>query len=332
MRRFPLLIGALVPIAMLAAIALVVFTDRSRRTAELPRPAPLHPVTKERMEADELYAKRDLKAARKAYEAIIARNEHSGDKKAQDEVASARMHLGYVLAKTEGYAKAREVFLAAAKSYKGTGAMDPEYGRSDDQAAYQAAVCLVAEGKKDEARKEFRAIVKDRPKSPVIYQAFRRMQRLGDPNKGEQALMQASINTQESWMKFEMSVCGPKSIAYLLERLGKPAKDYHEIAKLCHTDEHGTTMQQMRDALRELGFKCEGLLVNRKDFAELATPAIWLDQDHYVVLLAVKKNTAEVYDSRYSDRCTVKLPDEDDASFSATVLVIQNLPKPGGRA
>lgn len=82
-------------------------------------------------------------------------------------------------------------------------------------------------------------------------------------------------------------------------------------------------MQAMRDALRELGLNAVGLLVNRKDFAKLATPAIWLDNDHYVVLLSVKENEAEVYDSRYSNRITVKLPDEDDASFTATVLVIQ---------
>lgn len=130
---------------------------------------PLHPVTKERLKADDLYAKRDLKAAAKAYKAIIAQNERSKDKKAQDEVAAARMRLGYVLAKSDGYAKAREVFLAAAKSYKGTGAVDPEWGRLDDQAAYQAAVCLVGEGKKDEARNEFRQILKDRPLSPVVF-------------------------------------------------------------------------------------------------------------------------------------------------------------------
>ena len=179
MRKFPLLVGALVPIALVATVALVVCSGHFKRQAHRMPAQPLHPVTKQRLQADELYGKRDLKAARKAYETIIHANESSKDKKAQDEVGAARMHLGYVVAKTEGYAKAREVFLAAAKSYKGSGAMDPEYGRPDDQAAYQAAVCLVAEGKKGQARKEFEQLIKERPKSPVIYQAFRRMQRRG---------------------------------------------------------------------------------------------------------------------------------------------------------
>jgi tetratricopeptide (TPR) repeat protein len=324
MRKPLLILAALVPLAMLAALTFVVWGDRGHRAVHPAiRTKPLKPVTKQRLAADDLYAKRDLKAARKAYEAIIAKNAGSKDPKVQDEVASSRMRLGYVVAKTDGYAKAREVFLQAAKSYKGSGAMDPEFGRPDDQAAYQAAVCLAAEGKKAEARRELRQIVRERTKSPVIYLAFRRMQRLGDPNKAEEAEMQASIYKQEAWMKFETSVCGPKAIAYLLDLLGMPAKDYHEIAKMCGTNEHGTSLLAMRDTLRKLGLESEGLLLNRRDFAKVATPAIWLQQDHYVVLLRIDGDEALVYDSRLSDRRTVKLPPEDDATFTATVLTVR---------
>jgi tetratricopeptide (TPR) repeat protein len=326
-RKLPLLIGALVPIALLVAIGVAVYAGHTHGTDQASKRKPLHPVTIQRMEADKLYGKRDLKQARKAYEAIIAKNAAGKDKKAQDEVAAARMRLGYVVAKTEGYAKAREVFLIAAKSYKGSGAMSPEFGRPDDQAAYQAAVCLVAEGKKDEARKEFQKLVVERPKSPIIYLAFRRMQRLGDPNKEEEGQMQASIAKQEAWMKFEMSVCGPKAIVYLLERLGRPAKDYHEVAKLCGTTERGTDMQAMRDCLKQLGVETAGLMVNRRDFAELTVPALWLDKDHYVVLIGVKGTDAEVYDTRFANRTVVKLPPLDDPSFMATVLVVRNSPQ-----
>jgi len=284
---------------------------------------PLHRVTAERLEADKWYAKRDLAKAKKAYESIIERNANSKDKKAQDEVAAARMRVGYIVARTEGYAKAREVFLKAAEEYRGTHATDPEFGALDDQAAYQAAVCLAAQGKKEQAREEFKKIIKERPKSPVIYQAFRRLNRLGDPNKEEESLMQASIAKQEAWLRFEISVCGPKSIAYLLEKLGKPSKDYREIAKLCRTNDQGTTMQGMRDGLKALGVVTEGLMVNRKDFANLSLPAIWLDQDHYTVLTSIKGDTAMVFDTRFQCQRAVKLPDEDDPAFMATVLVIK---------
>jgi ABC-type bacteriocin/lantibiotic exporter with double-glycine peptidase domain len=186
---------------------------------------------------------------------------------------------------------------------------------------------LAAQGKKDEARREFRQIIQERTQSPVIYLAFRRMQRLGDPNKEEEAVMQASIAKQESWMRFEMSVCGPKSIVDLLGRLGLPKKDYKEVAKLCRTNDQGTSLQGMRDGLKALGVKTDGLMVNRKDFAKLGTPAIWLDKDHYVVLLSVKGNQAEVFDTRYSSRRLVKLPPENDPTFAATVLVVRNQPQ-----
>lgn len=284
---------------------------------------PVNPVTLERLDADEYYAKRDMKGAKKAYQFIIEKHKNSNDKVAQDEVGAARMRLGYVVAKTEGYAKAREVFLTAAKEYKGTHSTNPEYGAIDDQAVYQAAVCLAAQGKKEEAREEFKKIIKERPKSPVIYQAFRRINRLGDPNKEVEQLMQTSIAKQEAWLRFEISVCGPKSIVYLLQILGKPAKDYKEIAKLCRTTDQGTTMQGMRDGLKALGIETTGLMVNRKDFANIELPALWLEQDHYTVLTSIKGNAAMVFDTRFQCQRTVKLPDGDDPSFMATVLVIK---------
>jgi tetratricopeptide (TPR) repeat protein len=330
-RKTHLLIGFLVPLLLLAALFGIIRPygnvapkHAGRRDAnplKLPRL-----LLNQREAADQVFASGKPKEAIKAYADLVASHADSKDPNVQDQVARARMRIGYSHAKLKDFGAARKVFVETVAQYAGTDAIDPEFGSLPDQAAYQAAVCLAAQGKNKEARREFSKIVAERTKSPVIYQAFRRMQRLGDPNKEEEALLQASIAKQEAWMRFEASVCGPKTIAYLLPHLDLPQKDYKEIAKLCGTTETGTSMVGIRKGLKDLGVETDGLMLNRKDFAKLALPAIWLQDDHYTALLKIEGNTATVYDTRYASKRTVKLPPLDDPGFTATVLVIRDRP------
>lgn len=248
------------------------------------------------------------------------------DAKAQDAVATARM-LAYMAGHKKDYSAARKLFLTAANDYKGSGAKNPDYGSIPDQAAYQAAVCLQADGKTEEAKKAYRDFLRERPLSPLIQACFRRLKKLngGTALKSDEALAEAATAKQEAHMRFEMSVCGPKAIAYMLKKgylkADQGELDYKAIAKLCGTTDKGTTVEQMRDGLKKLGIMSYGVQLNRKDFAVLSGPAILLQTDHYLAVLRVEDNHAVVYDSRYGGESNLPLPNLDDTTFVATLIV-----------
>lgn len=210
--------------------------------------------------------------------------------------------------------------------------MDPEWGSLTDQASYQATVCLVADGKTAQAAEEFRRFMKERPYSPLVSASFKRLVRLngGKPTDSDLELMEAAQAKQDKKIQFETSVCGPKTIAYLLQKglIGNwstKKADYEELAKKCGTANGGTTIEGMRDGLRALGIESYGYRVNRQDLARIQVPAILLIQDHYVALLAITKDGARVYDPRIDSEQTLKLPKFDDPDFFVNAIVFAPL-------
>ena len=260
-------------------------------------------------------------------ETLIEANKTNLDKTVQDRVGEARIRLGYEAAKRKNWDGARATFQLAEREYKGTGAMSSDFGGVPDQAAYQAAVCLVPEGKKAEAEAEFVRFLKDRPLSPLTHAAFKRLERLngGKPKPEWEALLQSDITQEEARIRFETSVCGPKTIAYLLPLLGKPAKDYKAIAKLCGTADSGTTVVGMRKGLSALGIPSLAYKLNRRDLAKAPLPAILLDQGHYVALTKVDGEQETVFDTRFGSETVIKLPPIDDPDFSVTAILFTPL-------
>jgi hypothetical protein len=258
------------------------------------------------------------------YREIVETLQDNKDSQVQEEVAAVRMRMGYLTASTTSFEAARQVFLETETEYAGTGAIEPSFGTLPDQAAYQAAVCLVADGKIDEASEEFRRFIQERPLSPLVHASHRRLMRLAPEGAVDHnRLLQAAVTQQEENMRFEASVCGPKVIEELLRRSNQPTKSYTEIAELCGTTEEGTTLEGMRQGLKALGHESWGYRVNRKDFARLPLPAIYLGQDHYVLLLYIAPLKAIVYDPIYRSQRAVDLPPLDDLDFTATVLTLK---------
>jgi len=99
--------------------------------------------------------------------------------------------------------------------------MGADFGGINDQAAYQAAVCLVAEHKEKEAKSAFHRFLTEFRMSPLVFAAEKRLVRLnnGTPDPNDEALLLHDIAEQETKVKFETAVCGPKTLEYLL-RLG----------------------------------------------------------------------------------------------------------------
>jgi hypothetical protein len=261
---------------------------------------------------------------------------HNNDKNpvVQDKVGEAEMHLAFSAAnkswtapkdaavKTKSFEEARTSFLAAAKT-KGEGNADPNYGTIQEQAAYQAAVCLVAENKPDQATKEFEQFMRDRPLSPLCKACYDRLNRINGKHTDEaDGLYQSDLKAQEKRVRFEVSVCGPKAIEALLPLVGKPKKSYVELAKLCGTTDGGTSIAGMRRALKSLGLESFGVELNAPDFAQVQTPALLLKNNHYLVLKSIKNGKAEIYDPTTKKTTLSNLPKNDDAEFTATVLTL----------
>jgi hypothetical protein len=263
-------------------------------------------------------------AAAKKLEAIVAENKNSPDPKVQDSVAQARMELGYLKASSGKPEEAREVFLEADKEYKGTGAMSPEYGRLDDQAAYQAIASLNAADKKKEYIAELTKFLKERPLSPLVSGIHTRLVK-ADPEQRSayDDLAEIAQQKQDAYSKREMAMCGPRALADLLGRFKKTCPAEAELRKLCKTDDEGTTMENLAAAVSSFGFKVEGLMVNRADFARLKVPSLWLNDTHYVVILAITSTEARVYDPFFKSERSVGLPALNNVDFQATVLEVK---------
>ncbi len=259
----------------------------------------------------------------KAVAGFIARHAQTRDKHVQDQVARARIALAYDQALHKNLPAARQTLLVAEKQYRGTGDSSADWGSLSDQAAYQAAVVLVAEHKPAEARAEFIRFLKDRPLSPLAKVVYRRLERLngGKPDLEAQRLTQADISKQEARIRFEESVCGPRALEYLLPKLGKPAMDYRQIAKLCGTSDQGTSIDGMRTALKHLGVESYAFRLNRRDLAHAPLPAIYLRFEHYFVLERVNADSADVYDPVRREHANVELPPLDDPNLTADVIL-----------
>lgn len=279
----------------------------------------------ERMDIDRIYGSKPREAKRR-YARFVQENASSPNAGVRDQVGAARLRIGYLAAKQGDYLVAREIFLEASEAHKDSKALSPEFGGICDQAAYQAAVCLVAEGKDAEARGEFLAFMKERPLSPLVHAAYRRLQRLGDPKAVAEAesLLQKATRRQEERIRFESSVCGPKVIAYLLHeghlRTENQHTEYKAIAELCGTSSEGTTLEGMRKGLEGLGIRSFGVQLNRQDLASAPMPAILLDGEHYLALLHVGDSFIDVYDPVYGSRRRIDLRSQDEPTRLWTLL------------
>ncbi len=288
-----------------------------------------------------------LVEAQKSPKEFIAKNESSKDVKVQTLVTRARMTMAYDAANKKDYSTARAEFIEASYKHKGTDAMNPDFGTLSDQAAYQAIVCLENEGlnqgdgkgdrigkkldpknltrSQQEAQKEYRKFMAERPLSPLIHACARRLERLnGDALSPEDQLrLENGIATQEKQIAFETSVCGPKSLEKILPLLGKDGMSYKELAKVCRTDDKGTSLEHLKQGCESLGLKPIGLDLNAKDFNAMRRPFIWLQADHYVAILEIKDGKAHLYDPRFRADDWCPLPKNDDAKFHATVLAFE---------
>lgn len=254
----------------------------------------------------------------------------------QDQIAALRMDSAYQIAKHEGYGAARKVFKQTVASYKGTQVRDESYGTIPDQAAYQAAVCLEADGKKAEAIAEYTAYLTQRPRSPLCHGVHRRLSKLDPKNQAKyDQMLQNCVTAREKFIREEMAMCGPKVIAYLAEQLKFEAAEFkgvpiselqRKIASKIGTSEEGTTLSQLQTGFRLFGIGSSGQLLNSIDFHKEQTPFVLLGDSHYQLVIEKDAESAVVYDPMTSSQKRMQLPKISDAEFSANILRLNFAP------
>lgn len=241
-----------------------------------------------------------------------------------DKASRRMMTVGYALAAKMDFAVAREAFLAVDQEYSGAGSRNPDFGSIPDQAKYQAIVCLVAEGKKDEAKKEFREFLRERPTSNLATMAFRRLVRLngGAEDPSDVSLYERAISLQEAATKKAIASCGPKVIRYYLANYADQNPPLADVARLARQTEEGTSMLDMVRALLTYKVGAEGRELNAPDFLRQNTPFIWLQGDHFVLVEKLDHLEITAWDPMLDGPKVTKSPSADDAAFRAPILIL----------
>lgn len=287
--------------------------------AKVKSPTVVQVARQDRSHADAVYG---TPKAKVAYKEFVDKWKKSPDKKVQDEVGAARIRLAYMQAKEKDYKSARATFKQTVSEYKGTGSMASDFGGIKDQAQYQAAVCLNAEGKTDEYRKALVEFIKTQPMSPLIHAAYKRIVKLdGKATPEIDQILQSAANLQQKQIRFEMSVCGPKALVYLLKLAGKGDFDYKTLAKECGTTDSGTTVEGLRKCLRLHGLDYFGFQVAKADLPKIEVPAIYYSGDHYFVVTEIDAEAMTVYDPTFRREVRVPIAANKDPQFSAVLLL-----------
>lgn len=246
----------------------------------------------------------------------------SQDPREVDLSQAASMRLAYDAGKRGDYKSAREEFLAISNSGSKGNAYSSTYGSIPDQAAYQAAVCLAADGQSEAAKKEFRTFIQERPHSPLIHACYRRLVRMngGVSDPKDEALLQESVNVHQDRQQKLLASCDPKAIQKALYlNLGKVIS-LDQLMNDCGTTMKGSSMKDVLLTLRKYGADYEGYELNARDFANVRTPALWLKDDHFVVIEKVQNGLCFIFDPMTSSSRTERAPDPTKGKFSAFIL------------
>ncbi len=289
-----------VPTALAGALAIGAFLGIW--LASKPANKHLTPAESARLEKSRIDANYNAPNAKEEYTDFIAKHRESPDRSIQDQVGSARLRLAFLTAKgstnrsAPDYAKeraralseARTLFLETAAQDKGSGSMSSDFGGIKDQALYQAAVCLSAQGLKSEARTAFLDFIKAQPLSPLVNACYKRIVRLdGKSNTELEALLQHALDLQQQRIRYNMSMCGPKAVAYLLKAEGRECPDLDTLAQECGRTDEGTNLDGLRKCLRLHGEDMYGFQIARADLSRLACPAILFTGDHFLVVTSI---------------------------------------------
>jgi hypothetical protein len=90
--------------------------------------------------------------------------------------------------------------------------------------------------------------------------------------------------------------CGPRALLMLCRKMGVRA-DLNSLRGEAGTTVEGASLEGMKRAAESVGFKAEGVQMDRDALANLSGPAIaWVDGEHYLAVLSSGEEGVHVHD------------------------------------
>jgi len=111
--------------------------------------------------------------------------------------------------------------------------------------------------------------------------------------------------------------CGPRALLFLCQAQHVSVTLEH-LRRIAGTraEDGGTSLEGLARAARDAGFTAEGVQMDERALASLASPAIaWVDGDHYIAVLGIRHrlfgggNTALIHDPNQRREEVVPLDD-----------------------
>ena len=236
------------------------------------------------------------------YRQLVGDYSASAEKPVGEQVARARYQLAMVEARSGDYSRAEELFGEVARAYKGTGEPSRVFGTTIcERAMFQRAICLHQSGRTNESLDQLADLI---DKYPLGLQASQAESYIRNYNEGQLtqravaaiAKRNQRLASERRKLAVENATCGPVALAYVCKHYDVNTTA-RQIARTAKTDARGTTMLDLANAARSLGFTARGLEVDLQGLSELSLPSIILvEPSHYTVLASVNRDTIVTVD------------------------------------
>ncbi len=100
----------------------------------------------------------------------------------------------------------------------------------------------------------------------------------------------------EKFLQAEKNTCGPAALAYLLSYFGHDTRE-EELVTHVSLQEQGTSMYDLAETAKSLGFAAWGERQNFAALRDIAKPCIaFINNNHYVVVIKIHNNQIEMFD------------------------------------
>jgi hypothetical protein len=210
-----------------------------------------------------------------------------------------RKVLAFTIARQGKMKEAQAQFAALATEAKqvpeGKERPTPELGQGEkptlaEDAAFQHAVCTMALGDKAGAEKEFLALIRAYPESPIVHASVKRIARLHEgnvPAEATKAWQQAMevVKKREGEKRRQAAMCAPACVRELLRRQGKSA-DLESLAQEMKTTAEGTSVDALLGSLKQRGYpKATGVSLSSAGLRVQKLPLIALVAPGHFVLV-----------------------------------------------
>lgn len=217
------------------------------------------------------------------------------------EAARVGLEVAYQAASVEGPGEAAAILESVSQRIEADSSLkaDTQAQAIKEQADYQAAVAAQMEGDKTRAKQLLKSFLQEYPQTPFINSIYRRLHDLAESDQEREALdieRQKKYEEQQERLTLRLAECGPRALHRWFQVRKREVPLLEQLIKEAKVTKEGSSMADLRQAGRNHGLLLEGYALNRPDFLRQATPFIWLQGSHYVLVLERTEDSLEIFD------------------------------------